>query len=121
MSGHNDGHALDRRGPRAPSSAAARPLGTPRRSRSPTPTAASSPRTSPPPHDVPPFDNSAMDGFAVRGAGPAFCGRRRIAAPGAPFDAEIGEGEAVAISTGAAVPAGTFAVVPVERVTKRLE
>lgn len=66
---------------------------------------------------VPPFDNSAMDGFAVA-AGPA--GRRlRIAGEsraGAPATAPPGEGEALRISTGAMVPPGTEAVVPVEHV-----
>ena len=69
-------------------------------------------------NDVPPFDNSAMDGYAVRGSGLtefAVVGESRA---GAPYDGEIGEGEAVVISTGAAVPAGAEAVVPVERVEK---
>ena len=61
--------------------------------------------------DVPPFDNSAMDGYAVRGVGStefAVVGESRA---GAPYDGKIGEGEAVVISTGAAVPAGAEAVV----------
>jgi molybdopterin molybdotransferase len=66
--------------------------------------------------DVPPFDNSAMDGFAVH-AGPA--GRRlRLAGEsraGAPAAAAPAPGEALAISTGAMVPPGTEAVVPVEQ------
>jgi molybdopterin molybdotransferase len=67
-------------------------------------------------HDVPPFDNSAMDGFAVAGTGPSFAvvGESRA---GAPYAGALGEGEAVEISTGAAVPAGADAVVPVERST----
>ena len=67
------------------------------------------------PRDVPPFDNSAMDGFAVR-AGPAaeleVVGESRA---GRPSPAEVGQGEAIRISTGAALPAGASAVVPVER------
>jgi molybdopterin molybdotransferase len=67
------------------------------------------------PRDVPPFDNSAMDGFAVR-AGPAaeleVVGESRA---GRPSPAEVGQGEAIRISTGAAIPAGATAVVPVER------
>lgn len=63
--------------------------------------------------DVPPFDSSAMDGFAV--AGPAgdlgVVGESRA---GHPWPGPLGEGEAVRISTGAAVPAGATAVVPVE-------
>jgi molybdopterin molybdotransferase len=65
-------------------------------------------------HDVPPFANSAMDGFAVRGTGREFTvvGESRA---GSPFTGEIGEGEAVQISTGAAFPATADAIVPVER------
>jgi molybdopterin molybdotransferase len=69
-------------------------------------------------HDVPPFDNSAMDGFAVA-AGPAgrtltLVGESRA---GAPADRAPGKGEAIRVSTGAAVPPGTAAVVPVEQTT----
>jgi molybdopterin molybdotransferase len=69
--------------------------------------------------DSPPFDNSAMDGYAVGDAGGSYVvvGESRA---GAPCSRAIGEGEAVAISTGAAVPEGTVAVVPVERLTKRV-
>jgi molybdopterin molybdotransferase len=68
-------------------------------------------------HDVPPFANSAMDGFAVCGSGPQFAvvGESRA---GSPFAGALGAGEAVTISTGAAVPEGATAVVPVERATK---
>jgi len=66
-------------------------------------------------HDVPPFRNSAMDGHAVR-SGPA--GRRlRIVGEsraGAPARMAVSEGEAIAISTGAAVPDGGQAVIPIE-------
>jgi molybdopterin molybdotransferase len=67
--------------------------------------------------DVPPFDNSAMDGFAVRAAdtGPgvrlAVVDRSRA---GAPASLALGAGEACAISTGAVMPAGADAVVAVE-------
>src|SRR6187397_656573 len=62
------------------------------------------------PHPVPPFDNSAMDGFAVRatdtsGASDADPARLRLAGEsraGRPAEAEVMAGEAVAISTGAA-------------------
>src|SRR4051794_14592380 len=68
-------------------------------------------------HDVPAFANSAMDGFAVR-AGQA--GQRlRIAGEsraGAPYTGTIVEGEAVRISTGAALPAGADGVLQVELV-----
>ena len=65
--------------------------------------------------DLPPFDSSAMDGFAVaEGAS----GELTVVAEsraGAPARRTLGAGEAIAISTGAQVPEGTGAVVPVER------
>jgi molybdopterin molybdotransferase len=68
--------------------------------------------------DVPSFANSAMDGFAVR-SGPSgrtlgIIGESRA---GAPATVSVGEGEAVRISTGAALPEGADAVLQVERVT----
>ena len=65
--------------------------------------------------DLPPFDSSAMDGYAVRAEDTP--GRVRVigqSAAGRPFDGTLAAGEAVAISTGAVVPAGAGAVVPVE-------
>ena len=57
-------------------------------------------------------DLSAMDGFAVSGPGPwRILGESRA---GAPFSGSIGAGEAVRISTGAACPDGTQAIVVVE-------
>ncbi|MYS59988.1 molybdopterin molybdotransferase MoeA [Streptantibioticus cattleyicolor] len=59
--------------------------------------------------DLPAFDTSAMDGWAVAGAGPwrvrgqVLAGQRAAGA--------LGEGEAVRIATGAAVPEGATAVV----------
>ena len=65
--------------------------------------------------DVPPWPNSAVDGFAVR-PGPA--GRTlRIAGEsraGAPAGVPVGAGEAIRISTGAVLPAGADAVAMVE-------
>src|SRR5215207_633261 len=69
--------------------------------------------------DLPPFDSSAMDGFAVRAADTpgelpvAF----RIAA-GRPSPRPLEAGEAMAIATGAAVPAGADAVIPIEYVVE---
>jgi molybdopterin molybdotransferase len=71
---------------------------------------------------VPPFDRAAMDGYAVRGeetfgaevytpAAFRVIGRSR---PGCGFDGRVGPGEAVEIATGAPIPAGADAVVPVE-------
>ena len=68
-------------------------------------------------HDVPAFANSAMDGFALRSG--ASSRRLRIAGEsraGTPFTGEVGDGEAVRISTGAAVPAGADAVLQLELV-----
>jgi molybdopterin molybdotransferase len=67
--------------------------------------------------DVPPFPCSAMDGFALR-AGAA--GRTLVvigeSRAGAPFGREVDEGQAVRISTGAAVPSGATAVIRQEDV-----
>jgi molybdopterin molybdotransferase len=64
---------------------------------------------------VPPFDSSAMDGFAVA-AGPAaelsVVGEARA---GHPYSGRVEPGSAVRISTGAVLPEGADAVVPVER------
>lgn len=66
--------------------------------------------------DLPPFDPSAMDGFAVV-AGPdtelRIVGESRA---GHPYDGVILPGQAIRISTGAVVPDGADAVVPIERV-----
>jgi len=69
-------------------------------------------------HDVPSFANSAMDGFAVR-SGPAGRELRIVgeSRAGAPATVALGEGEAIRISTGAAVPDGADAVVPAEDAT----
>jgi molybdopterin molybdotransferase len=68
--------------------------------------------------DVPSFANSAMDGFAVR-SGPAGRVLRIVgeARAGAPAAVAVGEGEAVRISTGAAIPDGADAVLQIELVT----
>jgi molybdopterin molybdotransferase len=66
--------------------------------------------------DLPPFDSSAMDGYALV-AGPGgelpVTGESRA---GTPATRRLEPGEAMRISTGAAVPEGADAVVPVERV-----
>lgn len=67
------------------------------------------------PRDVPPFDNSAMDGFAVRAGPPAELEVVGESRAGRPSPAGVGEGQAIRISTGAALPVGASAVVPVER------
>lgn len=72
---------------------------------------------------VPPFDSSAMDGFALRsvdvpGAGPRTPVALRIAGEsraGQPSQGQLDSEEAVAISTGAVIPTGADAVVAVEQ------
>jgi molybdopterin molybdotransferase len=65
--------------------------------------------------DLPPFTNSAMDGFALRhGDTP---GRLEVvgeSAAGSPFTGELGPGQAVTISTGAVLPEEADAVAPLE-------
>jgi molybdopterin molybdotransferase len=66
--------------------------------------------------DLPPFDSSAMDGYAVI-AGPA--GELEVvdeSSAGHPATRTLAGGQAIAISTGAQIPDGADAVVPVERV-----
>lgn len=68
--------------------------------------------------DLPPFTNTAMDGYAVRSADAA--GDFQVvgeSAAGAPFGGSVGPGQAVAISTGAVLPEGADAVAPIEWVT----
>jgi molybdopterin molybdotransferase len=72
--------------------------------------------------DVPSFASSAMDGYAVI-AGAAgrtlqVVGESRA---GTPIQRTLGEGEAIRISTGAAVPSGATAVIPQEVVTRHGE
>jgi len=69
---------------------------------------------------VPPFANSAMDGFAVRAADTVDAPVRlkvigELPAGTAPT-MEVGEGEAVRIMTGAPVPPGADAIVMIEKV-----
>jgi molybdopterin molybdotransferase len=65
--------------------------------------------------DLPPFASSAMDGYAVRAADtPGRLAIRGQSAAGSPFEGTLRAGECVVISTGAVVPGGADAVVPVE-------
>jgi len=67
--------------------------------------------------DSPPFDNSAVDGYAVRSAD-AEVGRTFSvvdeAPAGRPANRAVGEGEAIKIFTGGVIPRGADAVVMVE-------
>ncbi|AUH68185.1 MULTISPECIES: molybdopterin molybdotransferase MoeA [Gordonia] len=66
---------------------------------------------------VPLFDNSAMDGYAVRRVDAAVGATLKVVADvpaGSPDDPPIGAGEAVRIMTGAPVPTDADAIVPLE-------
>ena len=69
--------------------------------------------------DVPPFANSAVDGYAVRagdvaGAPVELLVVGELAAGATPFDGVVGPGQAVRIMTGAPVPDGADAIAMVE-------
>jgi len=74
------------------------------------------------PFDVPGFANSQMDGFGVRSAdladatadAPVALRVLGTIAAGKPFGSVVGTGTAVRIMTGAPVPPGVDAVVPIE-------
>jgi molybdopterin molybdotransferase len=74
------------------------------------------------PFDIPPHDNTAMDGYAVRaadtaGATEAAPRELRVVADlaaGYVLETPVGPGEAVRIMTGAPMPPGSDAVVPFE-------
>ena len=67
--------------------------------------------------DLPSFASSAMDGFAVRASDlPATLRIAGESAAGRPYEGRLETGDAVSISTGAVVPEGADAVVPIERV-----
>ena len=65
--------------------------------------------------DVPPFDSSAMDGFALVAGGAGELPVVGESRAGHPFASAVESGAAVRISTGAVVPEGADVVVPVER------
>lgn len=69
------------------------------------------------PHDLPTFDNSSMDGFAVRAedtaSGVSLSVVADIPAGSAP-EVTLLAGQAARIMTGAQIPAGANAVIPVE-------
>ncbi len=74
------------------------------------------------PLDVPPFDRSAMDGYALRGEetsgaedyNPLSLRVLGQSLPGCSFSGEVISGTAVRIMTGAPLPAGADAVLPAE-------
>jgi molybdopterin molybdotransferase len=71
--------------------------------------------------DLPPFPSSSMDGYAVRAADtPGVLPVVGHSAAGRPALRSLAAGEAIEISTGAVVPDGADAVIPVERVDVRM-
>jgi molybdopterin molybdotransferase len=69
--------------------------------------------------DLPPFDSSAMDGFALRAEDTP--GRLPVAlriAAGSPSPRALEPGESMGISTGGVVPDGADAVIPLEYVVE---
>jgi molybdopterin molybdotransferase len=71
------------------------------------------------PFDVPPADNSAVDGYAVRAADLEPGGTARLTVvsdlpAGSTYSGALGPGEALRIMTGAPMPAGADTVVPQE-------
>jgi molybdopterin molybdotransferase len=79
--------------------------------------------------DIPGFDNSAMDGYAVRRADVAGAGERapkrlkviETVAAGSMPTMQVKAGEAARIMTGAPVPQGADSIVPVERTRSSAE
>lgn len=79
------------------------------------------------PIDVPAFQRSAMDGFALRGADTNGAGEynpiefpvQGQAMPGRPFEATVPASTAVRIMTGAPLPDGLDAVIPAEYATEQ--
>jgi len=79
--------------------------------------------------NVPPFDRSAMDGYAVRAEDTYKAGKFNptnlklvgVQHAGEVFDGEINEGECVQIATGSPIPKGADSVVMVEYTEKKDE
>jgi molybdopterin molybdotransferase len=77
------------------------------------------------PLDLPPWDNSAMDGYAIRAADVVAASegsptRLEVIGEvraGQPPEGEVRRGTAIRIATGAPVPPGADAVIPVEQTT----
>src|SRR5213080_1642367 len=75
------------------------------------------------PFDVPPADNSAVDGYAVGSADIPARGTRDLVvigdlAAGFVFEGKLGAGQALRIMTGAPMPAGADTVYPQEVVQR---
>ena len=75
------------------------------------------------PINVPPYDNSAMDGYAVRSQDLPKSGEVSLKVSGqsfagTPFEGKVNAGEAIRIMTGAKVPADTDIVIMQEQVQR---
>ncbi len=74
------------------------------------------------PHDLPPVDRVAMDGYALQGFAtigaseynPLSFDLKGLATVAQPYQGQAGNQQAVTVMTGAAVPAGTDAILPAE-------
>ena len=70
-------------------------------------------------HNLPPYDNSAMDGYAVKVEDSNSCVKVGCTIfAGDNFQGELNHGEAIKIMTGARIPLGTQCIVPVEDTTE---
>jgi molybdopterin molybdotransferase len=70
--------------------------------------------------DSPPFDNSAVDGYAIRSADAEVGRVFKVvdeAPAGRPASKSVGEGEAIKVFTGGVIPEGADAAVMVENTT----
>jgi len=65
-------------------------------------------------YDLPNFDNSAMDGFAILEDYQEICKVKEILLAGDNKNIEINNSEVIRIMTGAKVPKNIFAVIPIE-------
>lgn len=66
-------------------------------------------------HNLPPFDNSAMDGYAVKIDDSNKCVKVTCSVfAGDDYKGELKQGEAIKIMTGAKIPLGTHCIVPIE-------
>ncbi|MFE9998140.1 MoeA family protein [Streptomyces avermitilis] len=67
---------------------------------------------------LPAFDTAAMDAYAVAGPGPWLMSADAVRAGAVEAPGELAAGEAVEISTGAQVPRGAEAVLPLEHAVR---
>lgn len=75
-------------------------------------------------HDQPPFDASAMDGYAMRAADVVegqWLGVIGMSQAGAGFSGAVGQGEAVRIFTGAPLPVGADTVIMQEEAVREYD